>query len=290
MPAATGALDATSNSDADHSSQPSKRDSCPSAFSDTSFAASRRSRPDRDDPEPAAVEAGPRADAAEPVEHVAVVGDEDQLRRLCSPPSGPPKRRSNGSRPGRAARAASTPPSRASRPGTLGLDDLRVDPERDVVDEDPAVDESEVDPALDASTNASSAPTTSSRSSPRSSARWFRVPAGTQTYGRSCSIATWATIACEPSPPAIPITSADACRLVRERPRSSPGSSTIGSIPCGAGLVHQLELLDLAAARLRVHEQDRPAPACSPGAGLGRGRSRRGRSAERVAGWRRRRR
>jgi len=34
MPVATGAADATSNSGVDHSSHPSKRESCPSAFSD----------------------------------------------------------------------------------------------------------------------------------------------------------------------------------------------------------------------------------------------------------------
>ena len=39
----------------------------------------------------------------------------------------------------------------------------------------------------------------------------MRVPNGMQTNGTSCSIATSATAASEPSPPAIPSTSAPAC-------------------------------------------------------------------------------
>ena len=78
---------------------------------------------------------------------------------------------------------------------------------------------------------ASRAPTTSARSSPRSSARWFRVPAGMQTYGRPCSIATSATSAWEPSPPAMPITSAERAASCASARRSSPRSSTTGVIP-----------------------------------------------------------
>ena len=51
-------------------------------------------------------------------------------------------------------------------------------------------------------TSASSAPTTSSRSTPRSSAKWFLVPAGMQANGRSCWAAMLATSAWVPSPPA----------------------------------------------------------------------------------------
>ena len=57
------------------------------------------------------------------------------------------------------------------------------------------------------SVNASSEPTTSSRSTPRSRARWLRVPAGMHTNGTPCSPAMPATSACEPSPPAIPTAS-----------------------------------------------------------------------------------
>ncbi len=81
--------------------------------------------------------------------------------------------------------------------------------------------------------NTSSAPTTSSRSTPRSSAKWLRVPAGTHTNGTSCSDATPATRACEPSPPAIPSTSAP--RAIASRAssaRSSPRSSITVSMPC----------------------------------------------------------
>ena len=82
------------------------------------------------------------------------------------------------------------------------------------------------------STNASRAPTTSSRSTPRSSAKWLRVPAGMHAYGRPRSAAIAATTACEPSPPAI--ASASAPRSTAPRTsvaRSSPGLSSIGSIP-----------------------------------------------------------
>ena len=82
------------------------------------------------------------------------------------------------------------------------------------------------------SVNASSAPTTSLRSMPRSRAKWFRVPAGTHTYGRSCSAATAATAACDPSPPAMPRASAPArTAAVARVVRSSPGSKRIGSMP-----------------------------------------------------------
>ena len=82
------------------------------------------------------------------------------------------------------------------------------------------------------STNASRAPTTSSRSTPRSSAKWLRVPAGTHAYGSPNSAATAATIACEPSPPAIASPSAPRSTAPRtSASRSSPAFSSIGSIP-----------------------------------------------------------
>ena len=83
-----------------------------------------------------------------------------------------------------------------------------------------------------ASPYASRAPTTSSRSSPRSSAKWFLVPAGTTTIGSPNSAATVATIACDPSPPAIPRTSTPLSAASRTLcNQSCPGSSTCGSIP-----------------------------------------------------------
>ena len=79
---------------------------------------------------------------------------------------------------------------------------------------------------------ASSAPTTSWRSTPRSRAKWLRVPAGTHAKGSPCAAAAPATTAMEPSPPAIP--SASAPRLTASATsaaRSWPGSSTTGSMP-----------------------------------------------------------
>ena len=78
------------------------------------------------------------------------------------------------------------------------------------------------------STNAPGAPTTSSRSTPRSSAMWLRVPAGTHTFRNTRS----ATIACEPSPPAIASPSAPRSTASRTSvSKSVPGLSSIGWIP-----------------------------------------------------------
>ena len=83
-----------------------------------------------------------------------------------------------------------------------------------------------------ASVNASSAPTSSFGSTPRSRAKWLRVPAGTHTNGSPCAVATDATTASDPSPPAMPSTSAPPAAAPSARvPRSSPGSRTIGSMP-----------------------------------------------------------
>ena len=51
---------------------------------------------DRNDTEPAGVQARSRAGAGEAIEDIRVVRDEEQLRRRCSVPSAPRKRRSNG--------------------------------------------------------------------------------------------------------------------------------------------------------------------------------------------------
>ena len=108
-----------------------------------------------------------------------------------------------------------------------------------------------------ASSKASSAPTTSSRSSPRSRAKWFRVPAGMHTRGTSARMATDATNACEPSPPAMPMTSAPrSIAAWASSSRSSPGWSTTGSMPRSPALVGQPELLGLPAPGLQVHDED----------------------------------
>jgi hypothetical protein len=72
-----------------------------------------------------------------------------------------------------------------------------------------------------ASVNASSAPTRSRRSTPRSSEKWFRVPAGTHTNGGPASSATAATTARAPSPPATPSASG---RVPVARQPTPPGS------------------------------------------------------------------
>src|SRR4051794_5553628 len=71
----------------------------------------------------------------------------------------------------------------------------------------------------------------SSLLSPRSSAKWLRVPAEMHTNGRSCAIAIDATSACDPSPPAMPRQSAPLAiasyaRSARSRPWSRKTVST----------------------------------------------------------------
>ena len=66
-------------------------------------------------------------------------------------------------------------------------------------------------------------------SSPRSRAKWLRVPYGMTTKGRSRSTATEATLATVPSPPAAPSTSASAERA--SSTTSSPSASRRTSIP-----------------------------------------------------------
>ena len=82
------------------------------------------------------------------------------------------------------------------------------------------------------SVNASRAPGTSCRSTPTSSAKWLRVPAGMQTKGSPCAAATAATAASDPSPPAIPSASAPSATTSRTRVlRSSPGPRVTASTP-----------------------------------------------------------
>ena len=89
------------------------------------------------------------------------------------------------------------------------------------------------------SLRASSAAIGSAGSSPRSRAKWLRVPAGTQTNGRSCASAAAATVASDPSPPATAkrVRAAGNC-LVDAAPRGSdpePNSTTL--IPRSLGLL-----------------------------------------------------
>src|SRR5919109_3167264 len=80
-----------------------------------------------------------------------------------------------------------------------------------------------------ASSKAASAASGSSTSRPASRAKWLRVPQGTQTKGRSRSIATAATTPSEPSPPATPRASASASRA--SSARSSPCRRTCTRTP-----------------------------------------------------------
>ena len=108
-----------------------------------------------------------------------------------------------------------------------------------------------------AAPKASRAATTSSRSRPRSRAKWLRVPAGTQTRGTSAAIATLATSACEPSPPAMPITSAPrSIALLRELEQVVPGLEDHRLDAAAAALLDQREPLRLPAAGPRVHDED----------------------------------
>ena len=66
----------------------------------------------------------------------------------------------------------------------------------------------------------------SARSSPRSRAKWFRVPKGMQTNGMSRSTATAATRPSEPSPPAMPIAAASADRATASTSSPSPSTCT----------------------------------------------------------------
>ena len=82
------------------------------------------------------------------------------------------------------------------------------------------------------SVNASSAPVRSCRSTPTSSAKWLRVPAGMHANAIPCAAATAATTASDPSPPATPSTSAPPAAASRaSAARSCPGSRTTASTP-----------------------------------------------------------
>ena len=82
------------------------------------------------------------------------------------------------------------------------------------------------------SVNASSAPVRSCRSTPTSSAKWLRVPAGMHANAIPCAAATSATTASDPSPPATPSASAPPAAAPRaSAARSCPGSRMTASTP-----------------------------------------------------------
>ena len=121
---------------------------------------------------------------------------------------------SPGRLPARSGRAPAPPSEQRSRLGiSVGrlLNRVAVDPQRDVVEEQAAVHLGHVDPALDAvGERVERSRPGRARSTPTSSAKWLRVPAGTQTNGSPCAAAAAATTASDPSPPAMPSASAPA--------------------------------------------------------------------------------
>ena len=165
----------------------------------------------------------------------------------------------------------------------LALDGLRVETERDVVDEDAAVDLGEVDAALaavDEGVEGADDVVAVDAEIEREVVAGAGRDAGVRQVA---SAATAATIACEPSPPAIASPSAPSATAPRTSSRGrSPSSSSIGSMPRLAGLVGEVEALGLAAAGLRVVEEDgttgrggvaEPGPAAVGDAGAGACRS-----------------
>ena len=114
----------------------------------------------------------------------------------------------------------------------LSLDGLGVEPERDVVDEHPAVDLCQVHgPLATVDERVEGADDVVAVHS-KVEREMVAVPAGTHAYGSPCSAASAATIACEPSPPAIASPSAPRSTAPRTSvSRSSPGFNSIGSIP-----------------------------------------------------------
>ena len=116
-------------------------------------------------------------------------------------------------------------------------------------------------------------------------ARWLRVPAGTQTNPRSWAAATPATSAWEPSPPAMPSTSAP------------PGDGPLGKLAqvvartehdrfnaAAARLLDQVESFDLAATGSGVHEQHRANRGSHKGARGGAALQRRDVASQPMAG------
>ncbi len=219
----------------------------------------------RHDAEPAGVEARPRGGAPQVRELVGVVRHEHEVAptSTCSPDGkGEPQVERHR---GRADQVGQRLGGRAQLGVAvlLRLHDLGVHAHRRVVHEDAAVDLGEVDHAGRRRRRRRRGHRPRRRGPcPRSRAKWLRVPAGITTIGMPCRLATEATSACEPSPPAMPMTSA---------PRATASSASASrSEPCvehdrlDAALAAEpleLEPLRLPAAGPRVHDEHRVARA-----------------------------
>ena len=182
-----------------------RRPLAPRALQRAAALAAPGGRADDGDPEQAVVDPRARARADRAAEPVAVVGDQHRGTRAVLVPARPgPAQVELARRRGRARRArcrAACAAWRRGSPSRCTASAYR--PSETLLTNTRPLTSARSTPRSPPSTNASSAPTTSSRSTPRSSAKWLRVPAGTQAYGSPRSAAIAATIACEPSPPAI---------------------------------------------------------------------------------------
>ena len=168
IPAGTGSSASTSNVGALHSR------TAPAAPT-TAFAAARGRAGDRD-PEQTVVDrrAGAGTDGAP--EPVAVVRDEHQLPNVLVPAGSPSSRSSPAPEgPSAAGPSRQRPELRVAVAGGWTASRRRRARRCSRRRRSPR----EIDRRSKPSANASRAPTTSSRSTPRSSAKWFRVPAGT---------------------------------------------------------------------------------------------------------------
>jgi hypothetical protein len=183
------------------------------------------------------------------VELVGVIGHEDQVCRSVRLAAGPGVAQVDLGR----VRAEQVRQDRGCclqlRIPVIGrLDDLGIEPEGGIVDECPPLTAARSIRRSTPSANASTAPTTSLRSSPRSSAKWCRVPAGTHMYGTLCRAAAEATSAWEPSPPATPIASAPrAMASSASWSRSSPGPQDDRLDAAPLAFLGEVEPLRLAA-------------------------------------------
>ena len=208
----------------------------------------------------------------------AVVRDEDhRARRVLARRPGPVQRRSSALSAG-PERVGDRVEDRAQLrlAVALALHRLGVDAERDVVDEDPAVDLGEVDPALAAVDEgverADDVVAVDAEVEREVVARAGRdAGVGQAVRRRPSPRRSPATRRRRPSP-ARP--RRRATRGADERPEVVAGPELDGLDPARAGLVGEVGLLGLAAAGARVPEQDRLAAAAAPAAAR-RGRRRR---------------
>ena len=203
--------------------------------------ASRRGSVDDDDPEPAAAQRRAGAARERPARRVGIVRHEHDRRIgmavaevVDDVQSGDLGARRRGRRARSRPRCA--PSNRDTR--------RREPPRRRCPSETllrkrrPHTSPTSIRPSMP-SLRASRAAIGSAGSSPRSRAKWLRVPAGTQTNGRSCASAAAATVASDPSPPATASASAPSARassIAVARFRPGPNSTTLipRSLACAA--------------------------------------------------------